>query len=427
MKYLTIILLFICISSYSQEELILNIEHSDSAALVKALQYDTIVPAITPLLLKDWYKVNFNDSVNIEKVIYHYLKLDFIKHIELNKKGAINIDPISNDTYVGTQYYLQDSTIAVPNVGNNTLGNDIRIQQAWEIESGSPDIDIAYIDSGMDVDHTDLVDNFSGTQYNFTDDTETVDVQVHATGTVGIICATTGNSSHLAGVAGGESGNGGVKFSIAQAFDDYDGTVEDVANALVWFANKDHAILNGSFSFSGVSGILEGAMNYYMSKPCSQLVRGRLAIFSTGNSGFSYPYLYPAALSTDVNGIMSVTGLDYSDIVWPSSSYNQFVDVSAYAFYINNLTILPDPDGTHYSNGTSYSAPMVSGIAALIISKYPKYFTALEVKNFIKDSAVDMDVLNPTYAGKIGTGRVNAYAALLKADSLVKKRYTIIY
>ena len=61
------------------------------------------------------------------------------------------------------------------------------------------------------------------------------------------------------------------------------------------------------------------------------------------------------------------------------------------------------------------ACPFVSGVAALVWSKYPS-FTNKEVREQIEDTADNIDSLNPGYKGLLGTGRINAYNALIFSD-----------
>jgi subtilisin family serine protease len=91
------------------------------------------------------------------------------------------------------------------------------------------------------------------------------------------------------------------------------------------------------------------------------------------------------------------------------SNYGSWVDVSApgvsiYSTWSNNTYLFAD--------GTSMSSPIVAGLAALI--KAQKHsFTPDQITAQIKNNTDNIDALNPTYAGQLGTGRINAYNSLL--------------
>ena len=67
-------------------------------------------------------------------------------------------------------------------------------------------------------------------------------------------------------------------------------------------------------------------------------------------------------------------------------------------------------------SGTSMAAPHVSGVAALLFAKYPEW-TPHDVQTQIENTADDLDQKNPSFAGKLGAGRINALRALLPTQA----------
>jgi hypothetical protein len=92
------------------------------------------------------------------------------------------------------------------------------------------------------------------------------------------------------------------------------------------------------------------------------------------------------------------------------------VDLSAPGYDVA-LSYAP---GTYTTgNGTSFAAPLVAGTAALLFAINP-CFTNEQIEYILKTSAVNIDSLNPTYAGLLGAGRLNAFAAVQLAASYPK-------
>jgi hypothetical protein len=119
---------------------------------------------------------------------------------------------------------------------------------------------------------------------------------------------------------------------------------------------------------------------------------------------------------------MAVAATNNKDIRSYYSNYDTWVEVSAPGGETNSVTargVLSCISGSTYAfyQGTSMACPHTSGVAALIISLAPGVFTNTEVRNIIKSTTDPIDALNPTYAGKLGTGRVNAYKALLETQN----------
>jgi subtilisin family serine protease len=78
---------------------------------------------------------------------------------------------------------------------------------------------------------------------------------------------------------------------------------------------------------------------------------------------------------------------------------------------IGAFPLTESPEGTARWSGTSFSAPVVSGSAALVVSVFPA-LRADEVVRRLEDTAMSVDVLNPLLAGRLGEGLVQPAAAL---------------
>jgi hypothetical protein len=89
------------------------------------------------------------------------------------------------------------------------------------------------------------------------------------------------------------------------------------------------------------------------------------------------------------------------------------VDLSAPGY---NVAIVPANGWYLNSSGTSYAAPFVTGTVALMLAVNP-CLGNLDIEFILKNSAINIDALNPLYAGKIGSGRLNAAAAVLMAQN----------
>lgn len=101
-----------------------------------------------------------------------------------------------NDTFFNQQWHLN-------NTGQNggTVGNDIRICQAWDITMGDNDVVVAVLDQGFELNHPDFT-NIS--PISFDTHTGSMPSQVrgpHGTAVAGVIGATVNNSLGVAGVA----------------------------------------------------------------------------------------------------------------------------------------------------------------------------------------------------------------------------------
>ncbi|MFH7242397.1 MAG: S8 family serine peptidase [Spirulina sp.] len=82
------------------------------------------------------------------------------------------------------------------------------------------------------------------------------------------------------------------------------------------------------------------------------------------------------------------------------------------------------PDTYTYTCGTSFAAPHVAGLIGLLFSVKPN-LTSEEAIRIIRDTADPINDINPTYSGMLGTGRINAQAALESVTSPQIQAYAI--
>ena len=126
--------------------------------------------------------------------------------------------------------------------------------------------------------------------------------------------------------------------------------------------------------------------------------------------------VYPAAYA-HVFAVTSIGELDNHEQVngdpLSTHQHNQMVDLSAPGY---NVAIAPMDGWYLNSSGTSYAAPYVTGTVALMLAVNP-CLGNVDLEMILKNTSSNIDALNPLYAGKIGSGRLNAAAAVLFAQS----------
>ncbi|WP_163390183.1 S8 family peptidase [Enterovibrio norvegicus] len=141
---------------------------------------------------------------------------------------------------------------------------------------------------------------------------------------------------------------------------------------------------------------------------------GAILIAGAGNTGGSqiyYPASYPNVLSVTSVG----PNLSHLNSANTSHTHNFGVDLTAPGYTV------PIANGGHYSywgTGTSFAAPLVAGTAGLMLSVNP-CLSSTDVASIIKSTTTPINQLygNHVFSGKLGSGLLNAGAAVLAASN----------
>ncbi len=318
---------------------------------------------------------------------------------------------IPNDSNYIYQYYL----------------GIINAQQAWDLSKGDTSVIIGIVDTGVDWPHPDLYANiwhnphwqtdtkFPGDSIgwdfggngdgngNPTPDNNPIeDKPAHGTWLAGIASAVTNNKIGIAGI-GYKCKIMAVKAAEADQLDPTSGEPYIVYGfeGIKYAADNGAKIINCSWGGGGYSQMEQDVINYALSK-------GALVVAAAGNDG-SLEDFYPASYS----GVLSVAATDANDMKSYYSNYGQNVDVAAPG---DNIYSTFQPNTYSSASGTSLATPIVSGIAALVCSKFPSY-SPLQVAEQIRVNTDDIYSKNSAYQYFLGKGRVDAYRALADTNS----------
>ncbi|MCX6782084.1 MAG: S8 family peptidase [Candidatus Magasanikbacteria bacterium] len=319
----------------------------------------------------------------------------------------------------------------------------INAAAAWNYTTGSPEIVVAVLDTGVDIGHPDLAKNIwtneheipgngiddDGNGYiddvhgwNFIDKNNNVDASTEATffgietishGTViaGLIGAIGDNNQFGAGV------NWQVKIMPIRAIDNYgSGSYEDLAKAVDYAASNGADIISLSFVGSADEAILyEALRRAYTKNVLIVVAAGNEGLSVNGNIGenFLYPICYPDPEKE--NWILGVTAVDQSDKLSGFANYGGCVDISAPGENIFS-TIKRTADNNNLGftgpwKGTSFATPLVAGAAALVKSVQPDWGPKKLISTLLA-SVDNIDKANPNFLGRFGYGRLNVGAAV---------------
>lgn len=325
-------------------------------------------------------------------------------------------DYVPSDTYLPQQYALEK----------------IKAVEAWGISKGDPGVIIAIIDTGVNWEHPDLAANvwintgeipdngidddnngfiddvrgwdFGGVDGNADNDPfEDTFTWNHGTHVAGIAGAVTDNNEGIASI-GFKSRIMAVKASARNISERFSGIPYIVwgAEGIIYAADNGARIINCSFGGELYSHLEAEAIEYATE-------RGALVIASAGNNNNDF-ILFPAGL----DNVMAVASTDQDDRKSSFSNFGTVIDVSA-----PGTDIFSTYFKLAYSTagGTSMAAPLVSGLAALVVEQFPHY-TSRQVAEQIRVNADPIDDLNPGYQYMLGSGRINAYKALSNLSSI---------
>ena len=377
------------------------------------------------------FPVSMTDSV--QRVLIH---IPGVITIEINycrdKQGGPN-DPLYQGNRAWKQKY--DNQWAIKRIGL-TDGPD----SAWNQHGDNPKpVVVAVIDTGLDWNHLDIdwnniwsnpgetpgngvdddrngyVDDIIGWDF-FAGNNKPWDHDGHGTFIAGLIAATSNNAVGIAGI------NPHARIMVLKALNNFGHTrASYLAKAIVYAVDNSARIINLSVGGKEITTIEREAIKYATSK-------GVLVVVAAGNEGIDVSDYGMAAL----DGVVTVAATDLNSERALFSNWGTPVDIAAPGMEVLSLRArrtdfmrdLPDVeyvDGANYvgddkryyrASGTSFSAPIVTGVASLLLSNDPA-LTAQEVKRILLQSAED--IATPGVDQFTGHGMVDAKAAL-RAD-----------
>jgi subtilisin family serine protease len=314
-----------------------------------------------------------------------------------------------SDLWLPYQWYVDDGSFA-----------DIRLPFAWDIAKGNPSVVIAVIDTGVDTDHPDLasqiwhnpgeiagngldddgtgfVDDVDGWDFGrhdndprpeYSREVETgIDVGFHGTFCAGIAAAATNNDDGIAG-----AGWSCRIMALKASHPDSTGLIyaSAVAPAIAYAVDEGASIISMSFGDFAAPGLPE----FYQALVDMASQAGVLCVAAAGNEGDDVP-IYPAGCER----VLAVAATDFDNNRTEFSNWGSYVDIAApgssmWSSICQNYTFLLSDQIVYlflgwdtvnpymYGDGTSFSCPLVAGVAGLVRSRFPSLTPAL-VRNHL--------------------------------------------
>ncbi len=385
------------------------------------------------------YRVELDGSLSVEEAVERMSEDPRVEYAEPNYLLFPSAMP--NDSLFTQQWSLMNTGA----FGTGKPGADISATRAWDLTTGSNDMVVAVIDTGVDLSHTDLAPNawvnsrenpnngVDDDNNGYVDDKngwnfvrnrpvtyEDSSADWHGTHVAGTIGAAGNNGIGVTGVAWR------VKVMSLKFIGASTGNTADAVKAINYVMDQKKRgvnvrVINSSWGGTSGSTTLKSAI-------ISAGNAGILFVCAAGNGGNDQsgddladaPY-YPAAWSAEISSIIAVAAVDYTDRQADFTNYG-YNTVQVGAPGVNTFSTAPD--GQYgYGAGTSMATPHVTGVAALLFSHEPSLSAAQARKRIVSTA----DPL-PTLAGHVeSSGRVNAYNALTNTTQQAPRQPAVGY
>jgi subtilisin family serine protease len=394
------------------------------------------------------FVLKVDPNTDIDSMVSQLRLRDEVEYAEPNylvKFGSV----IPDDPEFSEQWALLNNGIYVDSFPT-TANADIKADQAWDITTGSPDVIVAVTDTGVDLTHPDLVRNIytnpkeiagngiDDDHNGFIDDVhgfnvadqngDVSDAVGHGTFMAGLIAAEMNNGIGIAGVC--QSKVMPVRFYKRYGPDpvQFSATVTDAARALVYSIAAGASIINASWTTLLNPGeVPDDAPLALQDAVKATDDAGALLVCIAGNEGYNLDYsnIYPGSYGLP-NEIV-VAASDYNDEIW-HPFFNPYliktgfgphtvhlaapgVSVLTTQAHGNCFLCTQDSDPANWytrQDGSSISAALVSGVAALLKSKYPNDSAVLLKRRILQG----VEVRGALGAYVITSGRLSAIGAL---------------
>ncbi|WP_187632052.1 S8 family peptidase [Hymenobacter lutimineralis] len=371
------------------------------------------------------YQAEYPAEVSFAKARTLLLQTGLVEYVEpLYQREPLYQpnDPYADSTRTkNVQYYLKK----------------VSAYRAWDVSKGDTNVVIGVLDTGTRFTHQDLrgqekrnyndpidgidndedgyIDNFRGWDLADNDNDPSPDALTSQRGhgilVTGVAAARTDNGKGIAG-AGFSCKYLPLKIYPSTASGFFAGF-----EAIVYAADHGCQVINLSWGGAGGKSQYEQDIITY-----AAVDRDVVVVAAAGNTNAELDF-YPASYEH----VLSVGALEPNDQKGRSNTYSYHIDLSAPGQQI--FTTVFNHDSAYVDvGGSSFSAPLVAGAAALVRTQFPGY-TSEQVMARLRQTTDSLYTVtgNAVYRHKLGTGRLNMHRALtepvLYAVQLTKLRY----
>lgn len=406
--------------TWIKNEFIVKFKNSVSKDKIEKLNKENSTYILSKNNRGKFMRIKVPKGKSVAFMVEKYSKNKDVLYAEANYLATYLFSP--NDTYYDLQWNFKND------------GNGIKVESAWNITKGSPNIIVAVIDTGVaykdkaskkyrgrlspayqkapDFENTLFVDDSLMKDF-INNDNEPLDDNSHGTHVAGTIAQSTNNAQGVAGIA-----HNTTIMPIKVLDSAGSGAYSKIADGIYFAADNGARVINLSLGGSYDSNLLREAVDYATSK-------GVILVCAAGNekqngNAISYPAAYDGCIAVGATryepnmiptrSYYSNTG-SYVDIVAPGGDTSVNLNGDLYVDGILQQTFYANPTDWYYMffQGTSMAAPHVSAVVALLLAKNPNLSSA-DIKDAIFSTALDLGA--PGKDDEYGHGLINTLAAL---------------
>jgi subtilisin family serine protease len=368
---------------YVPDEVVIELDGTPSKDQVEALAHrhslSRIESRVFPLSSTTMYRWHIPDGRPVSDVVR-----------ELEADGSVRS---AQPNYT----YSTQATAPAPPEDQYAVAK-LHVPEAQALSRGE-NVRIAVVDSGVDVSHPELAGDIEATF-----DTLGTNEKPHAHGTA--VASLIVGHLRLRGVAPAAHILPVRSFSANTDNDGTTGTTFNILKGLDWAVSQHVNIINMSFAGPpdpATSRLLAGAVD-----------KGIVLIAAAGNSGPRSPPMFPA----DDPSVIAVAATDDQDHLFKRSTPGPNIAVAAPG--VDIVVAVPNA-GYDVMTGTSFAAPLVSGVAALMLARNPN-LDPKAIRNLLQSTAHDLG--SPGRDDQYGAGLVDAVRAVTAADPKTVKATT---
>ena len=371
---------------------------------------------------------NMMDSGN-----YEYVEPDWL----LSLNATPSDDGFTNGSLWGLQNlgsnlpWFENGGFRHPYIIGDSLtgvsGTDTNITDAWDLTTGSEDIIVAVIDTGVRYTHNDLAANMWNNPDEIPDNGVDDDGNGYVDDVYGISAQRNGHvhgdpmddnghGTHCAGTISAVANGGGPAVGVAWSskimalkfmHGNGGGYSSDAVTCIDYAIAKGARVINASYGGGGPSAYSKNAITRAMDA-------GIVFVAAAGNNSSNNDRFQQYPANYEVDNIISVAAIDRAGNLANFSNYGKkSVDIGAPGVSIFSTYHLSDTS-YKYLQGTSMAAPHVAGVAALLLAREPELTPAEVRERLLATSSPLSSLSGKTLSG----GMVNTYGALLAAPKV---------